>query len=214
MVPDAGRVLARLRARLSREDGGMTLIELLVVMMLSSLLLTIVYHVLITVQRQTAETLRRADSVDQARLGLSQIDRQVRSGNVFYDPVLEPLPMSMRVLTQASNGDRTCVQWHVTGGALRTRSWDPETKVVEKDWRTVARDIVNVVDTDPSTPDPQAPFALAGGGTTTSYGKRLVDVVLLVKDAKSGGAPVEVRGSLSGRNTQYGFDPGDCAAPP
>ena len=191
----------------------MTLIELLVVMMLSSLLLTIVYHVLITVQRQTAETVRRADSVDQARLGLSQIDRQVRSGNVFYDPVLEALPMSMRVFTQ-SNGIKTCVQWQVTGGALRTRTWDPATGVVEKDWRTVARNIVNVVDGDPSTPDPQAPFALAGGGTTTSYGKRLVDVVLLVKDDESGGAPVEVRASLSGRNTQYGFDPGACPPPP
>ena len=194
------------------EDSGQTLIELLVVMLILSVLTGIVYGVLITVQRQTADTVKRADSVDQARLALSQIDRQVRSGNVFYDPVLEALPMSMRVYTQ-SNGDNLCVQWQVTGGELRTRSWDPKVPLTVGAWRTVARNVVNVVDSDPSTVDAQAPFALAGGGTTTSYGQRLVDVLFLVREPTSDGKAVEVRASLSGRNTQYGMDPGVCTAP-
>jgi hypothetical protein len=181
-------------------------------MMIMSGLLATVYGVLIGVQRQSADTVRRADSVDQARLGLSQIDRQVRSGNVFYDPVLEPLPMSMRVYTQ-SNGVPRCVQWQVTGGLLRTRSWEPITGVLVSGWRVVARNVVNTVDSDPTTVDPEAPFALAGGGTTTSYGQRLVDILFLVKDPRSGGKPVEVRASLSGRNTQYGYDAGVCTAP-
>ena len=198
-----------------REDSGQTLIELLVVMLLMSGLSTIVYGVLISVQRQTADTVRRADSVDQARLALSQIDRQVRSGNVFYDPVLETLPMSMRVYTQ-SNGVASCVQWQVTGRQLRTRSWDPAVlPPVATAWRTVARDIDNDDDLDgvPSTIDPEWPFALAGGGTTTSYGQRLVDVLLKLRDTDSRGAAVEIRASLSGRNTQYGFDPGVCVSP-
>lgn len=206
----------RLRQHPGRDaerDAGQTLIELLVVMLLMSGLLAIIYGVLIGVQRQTADTVRRADSVDQARLALSQIDRHVRSGNVFYDPVLEPLPMSMRVYTQ-SNGVPRCVQWQVTAGELRTRSWDPAVLTpVATAWRTVARNIVNTVDTDPTTIDPEAPFALAGGGLTTSYGQRLVDLLFLVKDGKAGGKPVEVRASLSGRNTQYGFDPGVCTPP-
>ena len=190
----------------------MTLVETLVVMIIFSALLAIIYGVLISVQRQTVDTVRRADSVDQARIGLAQIDRQVRSGNVFYDPVYETLPMSMRVYTQ-SNGIPRCVQWQVTGGELRTRSWEPLTGVIEDDWHPIARNIVNVVDLDPTTVDPEAPFALAGGGATTSYGSRLVDVKFLVKDPKAGGKPVEVRASLSGRNTQYGFDPGVCTSP-
>ena len=197
--------------RTSGTDSGQTLIELLVVMLVLSAVTAIVYGVLITVQRSTADTVKRADSVDQARLALSQIDRQVRSGNVFYDPVLETLPMSMRVYTQ-SNGIKRCVQWQVTGGELRSRSWEPVTGVVEQDWHTVARNVVNVVDADPATVDPQAPFALAGGGTTTSYGQRLVDILFLVKEPTSDGKAVEVRGSLSGRNTQYGMDPGVCTA--
>lgn len=196
--------LARRRVAV-RADAGVTLVELLVVMIISTVLLAIVYMVLITVQRQTADTVRRADSVDQARIGLSQLDRQVRSGNVFYDPVLESLPMSMRVFTQ-SNAVQRCVQWQVTGGVLRTRAWEPVTGVLKENWRVVARNVVNA---GPS----QAPFALAGGGTSTSYGRRLVDVLLLVKDPAAGGKPVEVRASLSGRNTQYGFDPGVCTPP-
>ena len=195
-----------------RDDTGQTLVELLVVMLIMSGLLATVYGVLIGVQRQSADTVRRADSVDQARLGLSQIDRQVRSGNVFYDPVLETLPMSMRVYTQ-SNGVPRCVQWQVTGGQLRTRSWEPVTGVLISGWHVVAHNVVNSVDTDPATVDPEAPFALAGGGTTTSYGQRLVDILFLVNDPRSGGKPVEVRASLSGRNTQYGYDAGVCAAP-
>lgn len=199
---------------MQRDEKGVTLIELLVVMATFSVLLSIIYGVLNTVQVQTADTVRRADSVDQARLGLSQIDRQVRSGNVFYDPVLEALPMSMRVYTQ-SNGVPRCVQWQVVAASneLRSRAWQPLTGAILTDWHVVARNVVNEVDADPSTVDLEAPFALAGGGTTTTYGQRLVDVTLLVKDPKSGGKPVEVRASLSGRNTQYGFDPGVCTPP-
>jgi prepilin-type N-terminal cleavage/methylation domain-containing protein len=93
-------------------ERGTTLIELLVVMVVFTALMGLVYGVLGQVQAQTAGTQRRADSVDQARLGLSQIDRHVRSGNVLYDPVSETLPLSMRVFTQA-NGARRCVQWQV-----------------------------------------------------------------------------------------------------
>ena len=193
-------------------DRGVTLVETLVVMIIFSVLLTIIFGVLISVQRQTVDTVRRADSVDQVRIGLSQIDRQVRSGNVFYNPANEVLPMSMRVYTQ-SNGIPRCVQWQVTGGVLRTRSWEPLTGAIEDDWHPIARNIVNVVDSDPATVDQEAPFALAGGGVTTSYGSRLVNVMLLVKDPKAGGKPIEVRASLSGRNTQYGFDPGVCTSP-
>lgn len=194
----------RLRAR---GDSGVTMVELLITMTIFGTILAVIYGVLISVQKQTADTVKRADSVDQVRLALSEIDRQVRSGNVLYNPIYEAaigFPMSMRVYTQA-NGMQRCVQWQIIGGALRTRGWsttwqtDPPGAVTP--WRTIARNVVNT--------SAETPFVLSGGGTT-AYGSRLVDIRILVKDPGAGGKPAEVLGSLSGRNTLYGFDPGIC----
>lgn len=194
----------------TQDERGTTLIELVVVMAIFSLLMGLVYTVLGQVQTQTATTQRRADSVDQARLGLAQIDRHVRSGNVLYDPVSEALPLSMRVYTQA-NGVQRCVQWQVyrtTGlpagspGELRFRSWTSDGVAYSNvsAWATIARGIVN----DSTTP----PFTLDAAAL---YGSRLLNVRLLVQTPRdAGAAPVEVQSSLSGRNTQYGYDPGSC----
>lgn len=182
-------------------EQGTTIIELLVVMVIFSGVMGLVYGVLGQVQSSTATTQRRADSVDQARMGLAQIDRHVRSGNVLYDPMSEPLPLSMRVFTQA-NGEQRCVQWQVHQGTLRFRSWKGN-GVSYSDvapWTVIARGIVNDATTKPFQLDPAA-----------LYGSRLLNVRLLVHTARDGGAaPVEVQSSLSGRNTHYGYDPGSC----
>ena len=194
-------------------ERGTTLIELLVVMVVFTALMGLVYGVLGQVQAQTAGTQRRADSVDQARLGLSQIDRHVRSGNVLYDPVSETLPLSMRVFTQA-NGARRCVQWQVyrppatpatVPGVLRYRSWtsDGVSASNVEAWTTIARGVTNTPADPPFSLDPAA-----------SYGKRLLNVRLLVQTPRDGAAPVEVQSSLSGRNTHYGYDPGSCNPTP
>lgn len=188
-----------------RDDRGTTLVEILISMTIFSLALAMVYMVLITVQRQTKDQTSRADSVGNARLALAQIDRQVRSGNVLYNPASEVLPLSMRVYTQA-NGDQRCVQWQVYNGKLRTRSWSPtwQTDGLVSQWGIVAHDVVNTA----ATP----PFALQGGAT--AYGSRLVDITLQVKSPTAGGRPVNVTSSLSGRNTAYGYDPGVCSPVP
>jgi prepilin-type N-terminal cleavage/methylation domain-containing protein len=187
------------------DDRGVTLVEVLITMMIFSVLMTFVYGLLITIQKQTRDIEKRADSVESARNALEQIDRQVRSGNVLYDPALETLPLSMRVYTQA-NGVERCVQWQVTGGILRSRSWSPtwQTDGLVSDWHTVARNILN------TTASP--PFALQGG--TTAYSSRLVDVSFKVKNADAGGRVLDVKTSLSGRNTLYGYDPGICSPVP
>jgi prepilin-type N-terminal cleavage/methylation domain-containing protein len=188
-----------------RTDRGTTLVEILISMTIFSLALAMVYSVLITVQRQTKDQTSRADSVGNARLALQQIDRQVRSGNVLYNPATETLPLSMRVYTQA-NGDQRCVQWQVYDGTLRSRSWSPTwtTDGQVSDWAVVAHDVVNTA----ASP----PFALQGG--STAYGSRLADITLLVKSPTDKGKPVNVTSSLSGRNTAYGYDPGVCSPSP
>ncbi len=197
----------RLRGRLRDvrgDDSGLTLIELLVSMTLFTGVLAAVYGVLISVQRQSSDIQARDASVGNARLALQQMDRQIRSGNVLYDPATESLPLSMRVYTQA-NGDERCVQWQLdAAGQLRTRAWST-TWVTDGNvtaWGVVARGLVNT----------SSPFTLEGG--STPYSSRLVDITLLVKDPKAGGQPIEVQTSLSGRNTQYGYDPGICNPAP
>ena len=189
----------------TRDERGTTLVEVLISMTIFTLALAMVYSVLITVQRQTKDQTSRADTVGNARLALAQIDRQVRSGNVLYNPASEALPLSMRVYTQA-NGDQRCVQWQVYSGKLRTRSWSPtwQTDGEVSGWAVVAHDVVNTA----ATP----PFALQGG--STAYGSRLVDVTLRVKSPTARGNAVNVTSSLSGRNTAYGYDPGVCSPVP
>lgn len=199
--------LRRRTQSLEPDDAGLTLIELLVSMAIFSGLLAAVYGVLITVQRQSVDVQARETSVGNARIALAQMDRQIRSGNVFFDPNdmsdVDYLPKSLRVYTQ-SNGDERCVQWQLTdAGVLRTRSWSTtwQTDNNVSAWSNVARGLTNAT----------SPFQLQSG---TPYGSRLLDITLQVKDPKAGGQPIEVKTSLSGRNTQYGYDPGTCRPAP
>ncbi len=189
----------------------MTLIELLVSMGIFSLVIAFVYGVMITVMNQSRDVEARESSVHNARLALQQMDRQIRSGNVFYDPnnVTDPdyLPMSMRVYTQA-NGEQKCIQWQVHDGTLRSRSWSTtwQTDGNVSAWAVVARGLQN---TDTAA---ARPFSLPN---TTQYGPRLLDVRLIVKDPRATGGVQVLESSLSGRNTQYGYDTGVCRpAPP
>jgi prepilin-type N-terminal cleavage/methylation domain-containing protein len=196
------------RLRRGRGDSGVTLIELLVVMLILSLVLVIAYSVLLVIQKQTKDTMARSDAVGESRLGLAHMDRQIRSGNVLYDPandVVLGYPMSMRVFTQ-SNADEKCVQWQVYGGNLRMRSWSPNWRVDSKvsNWATIAHHVVN------NSADPaDTPFKLVGA--PTPYSARVVDVLLRVKSPDAGGMPVDVKTSLTGRNTVYGYDQNVCS---
>lgn len=201
-------------------DSGMTLIELLVSMAIFSALLAFVYGVMITVMQQTRDVEARDNAVFNARIALQQMDRQIRSGNVFYDPNLtsdpDYLPNSMRVYTQA-NGEQKCIQWQVKDGVLRSRSWSTtwQTDGSLTPWSTVARGLVSE-----ATP----PFTLSGGATTpvavapassSPFGPRLLNIRLVVEDPRRPTGKQVLESSLSGRNTQYGFDSGVCRpAPP
>jgi prepilin-type N-terminal cleavage/methylation domain-containing protein len=213
------------RRRVLHGDDGVTLIELLISMLIFSAIITVAYVVLGTVQAQTRQNQTTIDNVGQVRLAEQQMDRQIRSGNVLYSPANEVGTISncysstvspattpnagncMRVYTQ-TNGVNRCVQWQVTGGLLRVRSWSPtwQTDGSVTGWRIVAR---NVVNTDNAS---NPPFVLQGANTP--YGQRLVDVVLQVPNGRSTAKPIEVDLSLAGRNTIYGYDPGLCSPVP
>lgn len=209
-----------LRRRAPRSaDEGVSLLELLIVMMIFSVLLAVVFGVLIIATRDARDNTARNQQVAQVRLGLMQLDRQVRSGNVISDPAAEsvstsgvPTNYALRVFTQ-TDGVYHCVQWRVrfpTGGTglLEERSWTPlwaSTGEVTS-WRVVARDLVPPTGT---APPPFQRVTAAGGSKAQS-----IQVSLQVRSAGSQGKPSTLTSVLTGRNTVYGYPADECASIP
>jgi type II secretory pathway pseudopilin PulG len=184
------------------------LVELLVVMGLLSVILSVVLAALVSMQSTENRVNTRNQTNTQVRLAVEQIDRQVRSGNVLYDPANEgnnagtgtPAGFSMRVYTQA-NGIERCVQWRVNGGKLQSRSWTTTwtTDNQVSAWRTIADHIVNTSSTPPFALDP-----------ATNFGGRLINIDVIANVRSNTGSNVEGKTSVTGRNTQFGFDPEVC----
>jgi len=211
-------VASPLRLRLQAEDG-MTLTELAVVMGLLGVVLAALLGVLNSVEMGLARQDDRMQSNDQARLAASELDREIRSGNVFYDPASENdtahgiYPgMSMRIYTQANGNVRTpssqCVQWRIYNQQLQRRSWattwrDDPTNLVSG-WRVIADHIMN------QTVSPQVP-AFTLDTSQASYGGRIAKIVILANENPSSGRTVEIDESVTGRDTEYGYPNGVCS---
>jgi hypothetical protein len=209
---------------------------MLVTMIVFSLAITMVYVGLTRMLGLTKDLESTADSVSEVRMALAQIDRQVRSGNVLFSPAQETLTeclgdaaqksgTCMRIYTQ-SNGANRCVQWqvledpngvrvrdtsgHPTGNSwmVRMRSWHP-------DWSTnnqYTKWTVQAQGLNPIVKEEDYPFRLPVG--TTDYGSRLAEIKFEAYDDRRPGKPVVIDSSLSGRNTNYGYDGGLCNALP
>ena len=211
-------------------DDGFSLIELLVSMIVFGIAISMIYSIVVMVQTKTSKVESSAEAVSQLRAGLADIDRQVRSGNVLYAPGNEAIGVDrtndctvfmgdtnsgscMRIFTQA-DGIAMCVQWQLLAdgtrpgtSVLRTRDWKPkwETNPLApvSGWRVVARGL--------ATNASKGAFTLAGGG---AYGARLLDVHLEAVDPRRVGRPIVITSSLAGRNTNYGYDAGQCTPVP
>lgn len=196
-------------------------------MVASSLMLVVMaicLSFLVSVQRTENTDQLRSQANDQARQAVQQIDREVRSGNLLYNPVTEPansagtscspatVPAdnciaqgySLRVYTQA-NGDYRCAQWRVLAQALQTRSWNEDGTQVTG-WSTVADHIVNA-----TTAGAPAPFARDGNA---AFADSLLDVDFVVNEGHGSGQGVTVQASIAGRNTEYGYSPTVCSTIP
>jgi prepilin-type N-terminal cleavage/methylation domain-containing protein len=203
----------RLRARLRRDERGFTLVELMVASALLGIVVTMCLGFLVSIQNAVSRADSRQQTNDQAALAAHEVDRQIRSGNVLYDPTAEganagtnpdgsaiPSGFSLRIYTQA-NGIQRCVQWRVLNTkALQKRSWseawenDPATLVSA--WGTVATGIVNT--------SSQPPFALdSSSGDVTKSVSRLVNIDFLANNNSNKGATAEIQLSVAGRNTEY-----------
>jgi type II secretory pathway pseudopilin PulG len=200
----------------------MSLVELLVSMSILGIVIAAFLGVLASVQMSYERQNARSQSNDQARLAVEEIDREIRSGNVLYDPASENDPtngiypgMSLRVYTQSNGNIHTpssvCVQWRILNQQLQRRQWatnwqdNPDTLV--SGWRIVADHIMN------RTVNPQV-TAFTLDQSQASFGNRIVKVKLVANENPAYGSNVEIDTSVTGRDTEFGYPVNVCSSIP
>jgi type II secretory pathway pseudopilin PulG len=196
----------------------MTFVELMISMLLLGIASAIFLSVLASVQKGFERQSGRSINNDQARLAMEQLDHEIRSGNLLYDPALESDPgngiypgMSLRIYTQVNADIRDpgnqCVQWRILNGQLQNRYWattwreDPDTEV--SPWQVIAEGIANLnvspqVSAFTLDPDP------AKGGRT------IVITLLVNNNPALSGSNVSISQSVTGRNTEFGYPSSVC----
>jgi hypothetical protein len=204
-----------------------TLVELLVVISLFSVVLSIPAAVLVSVQNGLFRQAGRSGSNDQARLTVEQLDREIRSGNVLYDPangyVCQPAypggapancattdtankikpGQSLIIYTQTNAPARAA-----SGGGTGERcvqwriafnSSKGYNELQRRDWAPGA--------SSPGTWTVAADHLVNQTGTSPAFAvdplKRIVNVSLLVNQDPKTGSTVRIDDSVEGRNTEY-----------
>lgn len=211
-------------SRRLHDQRGFSLVELITALAIMSIVMVVLGTTLSSIQRAavTQDSLNQMN--EQARLAVQQIDHEMRSGNVLYDPSKENgsgtgsiascsgcLPgYTMRIYTQthaASRGGYMCVLWAIdTQDRLRSRMWPPGLPADATEWRIVATDVVNrdigipafILDADPQK------------------GGRTLRIRLDLNPDLSGkpGQTTTIRSSYTGRNTSYGYPVSVCQETP
>jgi prepilin-type N-terminal cleavage/methylation domain-containing protein len=189
----------------ARAEEGFTLVEISVVVALLGVVVTMLLSFLFRAQSDLQTQISRSSSNDQVRLAAQSIDREIRSGDVFYDPAAEVYSpgdvasgMALRVYSEANAPTRPgkrCVQWRITSaGELQRRSWttdwqsDPTNKV--SGWRIIATGIRNRADNVAAFTRSQA---------------NLITIDLRANDDPTlkKGSTVDVKLAVSGRDTIF-----------
>jgi len=215
----AERVRRRTR---SRSDEGFTLIELAVALGIGSIVVSLVLVSMGTFFQLGSSTLTSGQANSNGAYDLQEIQRQVLSADVIFNPSTTtqaakagkepsgsavPKGFSLLIMT-AAKGTTTCVQWRVLStstGLLETRSWPEATSTPPvTPWVVVTKGVINATVTPPVTP-----FSLA---TTTTYGSRLVNVTLVLKNTSRPGSKSSTsttfKSSLVARDSEF-FSPTD-----
>lgn len=145
------------RRAASKGERGTTLVETVVTMMILAIAAAIFLNSLASVQTAVGREDNRSTNNDQVRLALEELDREVRSGDLLYDPAAENSTRcggytcapyyALRVYTQVNGATRTpshqCVQWIIQNDQLMRRAWQSGASASFTGWRVVATGIVN-----------------------------------------------------------------------
>jgi type II secretory pathway component PulJ len=210
----------RLRIDHGRQDG-MSLAEVMVTMTLMMIVILTFTTILASIQRAVSHNDSRAINNDQARLAMIELDREIRSGNVLYDPATETgtglvAGFALRIYTQSNANIRTpspgyvCRLWQITAdGKLQTRYWPPNQPEDASGWLTVATGIVNRM-MSPTV------MAFSRSDPTSATGGRIVYIDLRVNNnyATRPTETLKIQAAITGRNTSYGFPADVCSGTP
>lgn len=221
-------LIGRARRR-ARGEQGFTLVEMTITLSLLLVVLAVFFGVLVSVQNAVARQGGRSDSNDQARLAVEELDRQIRSGDVVYDPcsatAMQPftaqssdvkLCQALVIYTQTKAGTgnpNQCVEWMIDpAGQLVERTWDVEWQDEAgasgyTGWRDVANNVVNL---STST----SAFQLLSGPAYGSGLSRAVTIDVVTRDNAFQGNAVSIQDTVTARNTQYGYPANVCSSPP
>ncbi len=202
------RISATLR---SHEEDGFTLAELMVAMAILSIAMVVILTALTTIQKAVVNQDLRSQNVDQARLAMQSIDRQLRSGNLLYNPNAEsPAGFTLRVYTQAYavqdvassvGGTSRCALWTIDSqNQLLYRYWPQGRPGDATEWQVIARGIMNR-DASPQV----GAFTLDPTGRTVT-----VRFLVNTQPGIASNATQELRSSVTGRNTSFGFPVDVC----
>ncbi len=209
----------------------MTLVEMAMVLVMLGLVVPIFVTTLGSVQTRVNRQQDRSLTNDDARLAIEELDREIRSGNLLYDPREEsPAYMGLRIYTQTNATTRDpgnrCVQWRIVNGQLQRRDWTTTWRTDGKvsGWRVVAEHVVNTslsptVPVFKLDPDPEKGYTCVSNCSDPNvanrhYSGRSLIVTLVVNDDATSGSNVRVQASITGRNTQYGYPSNVCADVP
>lgn len=185
--------IADLHRRKHQGGDGFTLVELAIALGIGMTILTLVMVSLTTTIQTGLNGVASGHANSQNNLALDDIQRQVVSADVIYNPATttphattpshpatlptraptSPGGYLLRLLTNYK-GSTTCVQWRLTtAGQLQFRSWPEGRSATVTHWGTVVTGLST--STEPFTTK----------SSTAVYGSRILTVTLV---AKSGAA--------------------------
>jgi len=208
-------------ARIHRREEGFTLVEMMIAVALLGVVLAIFLTTFAAVQTAASREDQRSRNNDQARLAVEELDREIRSGNVLFDPAKENQGITscagcvagytLRVYTQSNYPTRgsVCRLWRITdAGDLETRYWPalpPGSISGATPWMTVASGIANA-----QAKPPVPAFSLE------PTLERTVDIFLLVNAdyTRHPEETVRIQVSVTGRNTAQLFPENVCLKVP
>ncbi|HEX9122486.1 MAG TPA: prepilin-type N-terminal cleavage/methylation domain-containing protein [Actinomycetota bacterium] len=207
--------------RRSQDQQGLTLVEVMVATSILAVALLIFLSTFASIQRATSRESDRGRNNDEARLAVEELDREIRSGNVLYDPAKENAPSeqggiascsgcapsyTLRVYTQSNAPTRAgfvCRLWRITDAReLQTQYWPPLHPEQASSWRTVATGVMNR----------QLAVPAFTRSADLSKANRTVEILLLVNNDYDNdpGDTVRIQVSLTGRNTLFGYPEDVC----
>jgi hypothetical protein len=197
-----------------RNDDGFSLVEVIAFLGIFGVVIALLVSALNTTQVSLARQTARSQSNDEVRLAAQALDREVRSGDLIYDPSLESYTLgqihsgySIRLLSEANvptRGGKRCVQFRITDeGELQRREWIPAwvSSADVSGWRTLATGIRNRTEGLPAFSRPQV---------------NLLKVVLLANERPGDGPisgqvkTVRIDLAVSGRNSALVSDLQQC----